>query len=90
MLILTSPSLIYISSLCKRGSAKLNAHARISDYMDLPKLRVIMKSFLTSQFGYCPLIWMFLSRALNNKINSIHERALKIIYNNSKSTFEEL
>ena len=76
--------------MCKRGSAKLNALARISDYMDLPKLRVIMKSFLTSQFGYCPLIWMFLSRALNNKINSIHERALKIIYNNSKSTFEEL
>ena len=49
-----------------------------------------MKSFITSQFGYCPLIWMFHSRALNNKINSIHERALTITYNDSKSTFEEL
>ena len=33
---------------------------------------------------------MFHSRALNNKINSIHERALRITYNDSKSTFEEL
>ena len=45
---------------------------------------------LTSQSGYCPLIWMFHSRALNNKINSIHERALRITYNDSKSTFGEL
>ena len=58
--------------------------------MDLPKHLVIMKSFVTSQFGYCLLIWMFHSRALNNKINSIHQRALRIIYNDSNSTFEEL
>ena len=49
-----------------------------------------MKSFITSQSGYCPLIWMFHSRTLNNKINSIHERALRITYNDNQSTFEEL
>ena len=31
-----------------------------------------------SQFGYCPLVWMYHSRGLNNKINNIHERALRI------------
>ena len=36
-----------------------------------------------------PLIWMFHSRRLNNKINSMHERALRITYDNA-STFEEL
>ena len=57
------------------------------------KLRLFlteMKSFITSQFGYCPLIWMFHSRTLNNKINSIHERALRITHNDRKSYFEEL
>ena len=49
-----------------------------------------MKSFITSQFGYCPLTWKLHSRALNKKINSIHERVLRITYNDSKSTFEEL
>ena len=33
---------------------------------------------------------MFHSRALNNKTNSIHERALRITYNDRTSTFEEL
>ena len=33
---------------------------------------------------------MFHSRALNNKINSIHERALRITYKDRTSTFEEL
>ena len=80
----------HINNLCKKASTKLNAFARISGYMDLPKHWVIKKSFITSQCGYCPLIWMFHSRALNNKINSIHERALRITYNDSKSTFEEL
>ena len=80
----------HINNLCKKASARLNALARISGYMDLPKRWVIMKLFIASQFGYCPLTWMFHSRALNNKINSIHERALRITYNDSKSTFEEL
>ena len=80
----------HINNLCKKASTKLNAFARISGYMDLPKHQVIKKSFITSQCGYCPLIWMFHSRTLNNKMNSVNERALRITYNDSKSTFEEL
>ena len=49
-----------------------------------------MKSFIDSQFGYCPLIWMLHSRGLNNKIKRIHERALKITYNDKSSSYSEL
>ena len=49
-----------------------------------------MKAFVESQFGYCPLIWMFHRRGLNNKINRIHERALRITYKDKSSTFQEL
>ena len=69
---------------------KLNAVGRISGYVDLTKRQMIIKSFITSQFGYIPFIWMFHSRAWNNKINLIHDRALRIIYNDSKSTFEKI
>ena len=48
-----------------------------------------MKAFITSQFSYCPLIWMFHSRNLNNKINRIHERALRLVDQNNLS-FSEL
>ena len=33
---------------------------------------------------------MFHSRTINNKINRLHERALRIIYSDFKSTFEGL
>ena len=80
----------HITNLCKKASQKLNALARISSYMDLQKRRIIMKSFINSQFGYCPLVWMFHSRKLNNRINSIHERALRITYGDKNSTFLQL
>ena len=57
--------------------------------MDLDKRRNVMKAFVTSQFSYCTLIWMFHSRNLNNKINRIQERALRLVYYNNLS-FSEL
>ena len=59
----------HINNICKKASQKLNALARVAPYMNTQKRRIIMKSFVTSQFGYCPLIWRFHSTCLNNKIN---------------------
>ena len=46
--------------------------------------------FFKAKFNYCPVIWMFHSRSLNNKIYRLHERYLLIIYNDKRSTYEEL
>ena len=46
------------------------------------------ESFVTSQFCYCPLNWMFHSRLLNNKINYIHERGLRITYQDNTRYFK--
>ena len=58
--------------------------------MEPDKLKLLMKAFVISQFSYCPLIWMFHDRNLNNKINRIHERALRIAYKDNVSSFENL
>ena len=49
-----------------------------------------MKKFTEPQFNYCPLIWMFYSRSINNKISRLHEKALRIVYCDFKSSFEGL
>ena len=49
-----------------------------------------MKSLIESQFSYCPLVWMFHDRNLNNKINRLNERTLRILYKDDYSTFNEL
>ena len=41
-----------------------------------------MKAFITSQLSYCPIVWMFHSRTLNDRINKIYERTLKFVYKN--------
>ena len=46
--------------------------------------------FFSSQFGYCPLVWMFHNRKYNNKINCLHERMLRRVYQDYKSSFSEL
>ena len=66
----------HVSFLCKKASQKLHALARVVNFMDLAKRKSLMKAFITSQFNYCPLIWMFHGRQLNNRINKIQERAL--------------
>ena len=49
-----------------------------------------MRSFIMLQFSYCPLIWMCHSRTSNNQINKLHERALRLVYNDKSSSFREL
>ena len=80
----------HVSDICTKATQKLHALSRVSHFMTLKHRQVIMKSFILSQFGYCPLVWMFHSRKLNNRINSIHERALRIVYKDTKSSFAEL
>ena len=58
--------------------------------MNKDKLRALMKAFAESQFGCCPLIWMFHGRILNNKINKLHEGALRLVYKNETLSFDEL
>ena len=74
----------------QKGNQKLHALARISKYMNKDKLKLIMKAFITSQFNYAPHTWMFHSRTLNNKINKLHERALRLVYDKQNLTFQEL
>ena len=58
--------------------------------MNPAQRRSIMKEFICSQFGYCPLAWMFYSRKINNRVNSLLQRALRVVYRDYNATFSEL
>ena len=49
-----------------------------------------MKAFIAPEFGYCPLVQMLHSRKLNSRVNKLHERALRIVYQDYASSFTEL
>ena len=58
--------------------------------MKLQKRSILMKSFISLQFDYRPIVWMYHSRSLNNKVNDIHERALCMVYQDFQLNFSYL
>ena len=80
----------HIEDLCKKANQKLHALARLSTYIDPLKLEILINSFIKSQFNYCPLVWMFLDRVLNSKLNLIQERALRMVCKGSETECENL
>ena len=42
-----------------------------------------MNAFLSSQFEYCPLVWMSHNLSLINRINKLQESALRVVHENT-------
>ena len=80
----------YLISLCKKAGKKLSALARLENFLSLEQRKLLMKSFIESKFGYCPLTWMFCGRKTNARINYVHERALRIVCRNNSLCFDQL
>ena len=80
----------HVSSICSKASKKLHVLGRTATFMSFKKRRTLIKAFIESQFNYCPLIWMFHSRIMNNKINRINEKGLRLVYSDHVSSFDEL
>ena len=70
----------HINRICRKASQKVHALYRIAKLISEKKKHMLFKSFIISQFNYCPIVWMCHGRGLNNKINNIRERALRIVY----------
>ena len=70
----------YLPKVCDKASQKFNTLGQISSNMNVNQRNRIMRAFISSQFGYYPLVWFFCRRKINNHVNRIQERALTIIY----------
>ena len=81
---------IHLHSICKKVSKKLNALSRQCAILPFYRRKMLMNAFFNSQFSHCPLLWMFHSRCINTKINNLHFRALRMIYQDDASSFKEL
>ena len=78
-----------LTNICIKVSKKFTVLKRMKKYLDFSKLRLLFIVLFESQFKYCPLTWMFYSRKTNNRINELHERALRLPCNDYECTFED-
>ena len=78
----------HVQSFCKKASQKLHALSCIS-ILELEQIKLMMEYFVMSHFSWCPLIWMFHDKIIDNKINRIKERALRVAFKDNTSRFEK-
>ena len=52
----------HINNICRKAVNQINALKRLSVHMGKNEKMVLMKSFILSNFNYCPLVWHFCSK----------------------------
>ena len=65
-------------------------HYSISQYLATETKLLIYKSFVRSNFGYCPIVWHFCSKTSTDKMEKLQYRALRLVYSDFDSSCEEL
>ena len=80
----------YIDNLCRTANYKLHVLRRIRKYLSLEKAKLLCIAFINSQFNYAPLLWMFCRKKQYLKIQKIHHKALKVVYNSNKNYDEDI
>ena len=79
----------HIDTLCRNASYKLHALRRIRKYLTPEKAKLLYNAFISSQFNYASIIWMFCRKTDYLKMARIQYKALKIVFGSNKS-FEDL
>ena len=81
----------YLSKICKQASNILNALKRQSKFIVGMTNRILMaNSYVLSYFNYCPLVWHFCGAGSTHKIEKIHERALRWVYDDYVSAYSDI
>lgn len=80
----------HISRVCIKASKQLNVLKRLKGSLDECSRMTIYKTFIMSNFNYCPLIWMFTSTSSLTKIEDIQKRALRFVLNDYNLSYDEL
>ena len=80
----------HISNLCRKAGQQLNVVKRLSPYLFKLNKPTIFHTFVLSKFNYCPLAWHFRTERNSKKLEKIQERALRFVYDDFNSTYEEL
>ena len=80
----------HISNICKKAATQLNVLQRLKSFIGFKEKKVLVQSSIFSNFEYCPLVWYFSSSKSLQNIEKLHERALRFLYNDHTSSYNDL
>ena len=50
----------------------------------------VYKSFISANFNYCPIVWLFCGKTNLNKLEKLQERALATVICDNSLTYEDI
>ena len=71
---------LHLSNVCRSAANQLNALIRLKSYLSFNAKRVLINSYIISNFNYCPLLWIFSTAKSLNKIESLQKRVLRFLW----------
>ena len=80
----------HVSKICRKAGRQLNAISRIQNYLGEKKKKLIVNTFVYSNFMYCPLAWHFCLKLSQNMIEKIQYRCLQLLTNDFDSDYKLL
>ena len=80
----------HINNIVKKAYYKLYALRRLRKFLTLEKAKILACSMIESQFAYCPLIWIFYSKAYMQRVEYVQYKTLQVAYNNYMATYDDL
>ena len=79
----------HIQNICCKANNKTKVLLRIRKFLNLEQAQLLAETYISSNFRYCPLIWMFCPKMSDNLIVKTHYRTLKAIYDTQTRSYEE-
>ena len=79
-----------IMDICNRASRQINSFRRFAKYLKIDRRLSVYKTFIQSNFSYCPLAWIFCGRKNSNKLEKLQERSLRIVFDDFSTSDEIL
>ena len=76
-------------NLRKKASRKF-IYLRIREFLTGMQAKALASSFANSQINYYSAIWMFCSRKLNLRSESIHKKTLRVVFNEYEKNYNDL
>ena len=77
----------HITKICRNSSRQHNALKRPGFYIPLDTCKILINSFIISNFNYCPLVWHFSTAKQLHKIKKIQERVLRFLHDDYVSDY---
>ena len=73
--------------MCNKAGRQSNVLQRLKGSLDYASRLSIYKSFIMSNFNSCPVVWMFTSKSLLLKLETIKKRALRFVLDDYASNY---